>query len=230
MLNFCFIPVKKADIIAKELVRPLDACASPRRYASPRNATQRGDMLHRVEFASQPAVRFLRNATRNADARDVSSFGVAPADRRQRRRRKKRRGRGERAARLLGILAKKARSGHSRAQPNVAGDRPTDRTNIVFLRAFAPHFTPRHTCTRRQRRERLLGSRVRSGGWLRLAAAPPRRRRRRLRLRLRLLRPAYWVRATPLRPTGNFSKDVSRALQKACSLSGRWDEIGDMDE
>jgi len=46
-----------------------------RRNATQRNAsnvTQGGDTLHRVEFASQsasqPAARFLRNATRNADA------------------------------------------------------------------------------------------------------------------------------------------------------------------
>lgn len=54
-------------------------CKRKRRYA-----TLRGDTLHRIVFASQaskqpvsqpanPAARFLRNATRNADARDVSS-------------------------------------------------------------------------------------------------------------------------------------------------------------
>lgn len=76
--------------------------------------------------ASQPSARFLRNATRNADARDVSSVGTAPADRcRRRRRRRRRRGRGRRGGERHdhGILAKKARIEHSRARPNVAGDR-----------------------------------------------------------------------------------------------------------
>lgn len=132
----------------------------------------------------------------------------------------------ERVARQLGILAKKARTGHSRAQPNVAGDRPTDRTERrVPPRASAPHFTPRHTCARRQRRERLLGSRVRSGGWLRLAAA------RRgvasvaaaaaatVAATSTLGRCFARERTTSLRPTGNFAKDAratSRPARDAC--------------
>jgi len=72
------------------------------------------------------------------------------------------RGRGRRSERHgHGILAKKARTGYSRVRPNVSGDRPTDR---AAFRSSAPHFTLhrlRHTCTRWQHRERLLGSRVR---------------------------------------------------------------------
>lgn len=58
--------------------------------------------------------------------------------RRRRKRRSRKRGRRRTERHGHGILAKKARTGHSRARPNVSGDRPTDRAAFRFS---ASHFT-----------------------------------------------------------------------------------------
>lgn len=145
-----------------------------------------GDMLHRVEFASQannrpasqpasqpiqPATRFLRNATRNADARDVSSAGSRPRCRQQRRRRERRWG--ERRGcewHGHGILVKKARIEHSRVRPNEHALRTVPLRSAPLHRR-SPLAAYLHEAATSRASVRFKGTERRLAGvWLRLAA------------------------------------------------------------